>query len=97
MKNKDFKLKENSHSLFFLQNLRDEAHRFAITTQRTKRIKNIYNSAFDDLNGIGGKLKKLLLSHFGSLEGVKTAGLKDLKKVPGIGNILAQKVYDEFN
>ena len=97
MKNKFFKLKENSHSLFFLQNLRDEAHRFAITTQRTKRIKNIYNSAFDDLNGIGGKLKKLLLSHFGSLEGVKTAGLKDLKKVPGIGNILAQKVYDEFN
>ena len=97
MKNKYFKLKENSHSLFFLQNLRDEAHRFAITTQRTKRIKNIYNSAFDDLNGIGGKLKKLLLSHFGSLEGVKTAGLKDLKKVPGIGNILAQKVYDEFN
>ena len=46
---------------------------------------------------MGGKLKKLLLSHFGSLEGVKTAGLKDLKKVPGIGNILAQKVYDEFN
>ena len=97
MKDKHFKLKDNSHSLFFLQNLRDEAHRFAITSQRTKRTKNIYNSVFDDLNGIGGKLKKLLLSHFGSVEGVKTAGLKDLKKVPGIGIVLAQKVYDEFH
>ena len=90
-------LEKHNSTLFFLQNLRDEAHRFAITSQRTRRNKNIFKSSFDDVDGIGGKLRKLLLSHFGSLNSIKTAGIKELKKVPGIGSKLANKIYEEFN
>ena len=97
IKNKFIKLKENNSTLFFLQNLRDEAHRFAISSQRQRRTKKIYKSVFDDVDGVGSKLKKILLSHYGSIDGIKTAGIKDLRKVPGVGNVLAKKIYDEFN
>ena len=97
IKDKLISLEKHNSTLFFLQNLRDEAHRFAITSQRTRRNKNIFKSSFDDVDGIGGKLRKLLLSHFGSLNSIKTAGIKELKKVPGIGSKLANKIYEEFN
>ena len=82
---------------FFLQNLRDEAHRFAISSQRYRRIKQIKSSFFDEISGIGGKMKKSLLSHFGSIDNIKSASLRDLKKVPGIGKKMADKIYNQFN
>lgn len=96
-KNKLFKLEKRNKVLFFLQNLRDEAHRFAISSQRYRRIKQIKDSLFDEISGIGGKIKKSLLSHFGSIDNIKSASLKDLKKVPGIGKIMANKIYNQFN
>ena len=83
--------------LYFLQRLRDEAHRFAIGTHRAKRSKAIGQSVLDDVPGIGASRKRALLHHFGSARAVGDAGLKDLEAVPGISKAMAKKVYDHFH
>lgn len=91
-----FQLEFNSSLLYFLQRLRDEAHRFAITTHRSARIKNITKSKIDDLPGIGSLRKKALLQHFGSLEFIKQASIKELILVKGISYPLAKNIYEYF-
>ncbi|RKQ73661.1 excinuclease ABC subunit UvrC [Oceanibaculum indicum] len=83
--------------LYFLQRLRDEAHRFAIETHRAKRAKSLQRSSLDDVPGIGGKRKKALLMHFGSARAVERAGLADLETVEGISRATAKKIYDHFH
>lgn len=83
--------------LYFIQRLRDEAHRFAIGTHRAKRSKAISKSPLDGITGIGAKRKKALLAHFGSARGVSTAGLQDLQAVNGISDAVARTVYDYFH
>ena len=91
------KFERNNEQLFFLQKLRDEAHRFAITSSKARHIKSFDNSLFDNIIGIGKKTKSNLLSYFGSLDNIKTASIIDLRKVPGIGMYMARKIYNEFN
>jgi excinuclease ABC subunit C len=83
--------------LYFLQRLRDEAHRFAIGTHRAKRVKAIGQSPLDEIPGIGARRKRALLHHFGSARGVAAAGLADLERVMGISKAVAKKVYDHFH
>ncbi|MCH7888629.1 MAG: excinuclease ABC subunit UvrC [Proteobacteria bacterium] len=83
--------------LYFLQRLRDEAHRFAIGAHRSKRAKAAARSALDDVPGVGGKRKRALLHHFGSARGVAEAGIADLEKVAGISRALARTIYDYFH
>ena len=92
-----FPLSERDPVLYFLQRLRDEAHRFAIGTHRARRTKSIAASPLDDVPGIGGKRKKALLMHFGSAQAVAAAGLADLEAVDGISRAVAQKIYGHFN
>ncbi len=94
---KIMKLDKIDKVLFFLQRLRDEAHRFAIQSTKAKHQKSFKNSIFDKINGIGKKTKLILLSYFGSIDNIKTAGVDDLKKVPNIGSKTAEKIYNEFN
>ena len=83
--------------LYFLQRLRDEAHRFAIGAHRAKRAKAIGQSPLDEIAGIGAKRKRALLMHFGSARSVAGAGLADLESVDGISKAVAKKVYDHFH
>jgi excinuclease ABC subunit C len=83
--------------LYFLQRLRDEAHRFAIGGHRTKRSKRLIRSPLDDIPGVGARRKKALLHHFGSARAVAQAGRADLEAVPGISRGVADKVYDWFH
>jgi excinuclease ABC subunit C len=83
--------------LYFLQRLRDEAHRFAIGTHRAKRSKGLVQSTLDALPGIGPKRKKALLHHFGSARAVAEAGLPDLESVEGISHAMAKKIHDYFH
>ncbi|WP_139834731.1 excinuclease ABC subunit UvrC [Thalassospira sp. MCCC 1A03138] len=83
--------------LYFIQRLRDEAHRWAIGTHRAKRSKQIGKSVLDNVPGVGGARKKALLHHFGSARGVADAGLADLEAVDGISAALARKIYDHFH
>nr|WP_185961275.1 excinuclease ABC subunit UvrC [Telmatospirillum sp. J64-1] len=83
--------------LYFLQRLRDEAHRFAIGTHRARRSKAIGQSQLDDVAGIGARRKKALLHHFGSAREVANAGLADLEAVEGISRTMAKKIYDHFH
>ena len=92
-----FSLSENSHTLHFLQRLRDEAHRFAIGAHRGKRQKVLTKSILDDIGGIGKTRKKLLLQHFGSAQAVARAALQDLQLVSGINKLVAKKVYQYFH
>ena len=82
--------------LYFIQRLRDEAHRFAINAHRTKRAKNTISSPLDDVPNIGAKRKKSLLLHFGSAKAVSRAGLADLEKVSGISKAVALIIYNFF-
>jgi excinuclease ABC subunit C len=91
------KLDPRDPLLYFLQRLRDEAHRFAITSHRSRRGKAVGRSALDRVPGVGGKRKKALLSHFGSVRAIETAGLLDLERVPGINKAVAKAVYDAFH
>ncbi len=95
--NKSFNLEKNNKILYFLQRLRDEAHRFAISNQKYRRKMNVKNSIFDNIYGIGSKTKKNLLSYFGSIDNIKTAGIRDLENVSGVGKAMAIKIYKEFN
>jgi len=92
-----FQLPPRDPVLYFLQRLRDEAHRFAITTHRASRSKKITTSELDEVPGIGAARKRALLMHFGSARGVKGAGLKDLEAVTGINRATARQVYAHFH
>ena len=87
----------NSPVLFYLQRLRDEAHRFAIGAHRTRRAAAMTTSALDEVSGIGPARKKALLMHFGTARAVRGAGLEDLMKAPGVSAAVARTVYDHFH
>ncbi|WP_042248433.1 excinuclease ABC subunit UvrC [Paracoccus sp. PAMC 22219] len=92
-----FALRMNDPVLYFVQRLRDEAHRWAIGTHRAKRAKSQMANPLDEIAGIGASRKRALLQHFGSAKAVGRAGLTDLQAAPGISAAMAQKVYDHFN
>ena len=96
-KNKEYILKKNDPLLFFIQRLRDEAHRFAISTHRAKRKRGLSKSLLDQIDGIGKQRKRSLLNHFGSARSVESASLEDLKSVDGIEESIAKKIYDYFH
>jgi excinuclease ABC subunit C len=83
--------------LYFVQRLRDEAHRFAIQTHRGKRTRDIGRSVLDQVPGVGAKRKRALLHHFGSARGVAKAGVLDLERVPGIDRAVAKAIHDFFH
>jgi len=87
----------NNALLFYLQRLRDEAHRFAIGTHRAKRSKSLTTSTLDEVPGIGPNRKRALLMHFGTARAVKGAALDDLERVPGISKAMARQLYDYFH
>lgn len=90
-------LRHNSSILFLLQQIRDEAHRVAITFQRKRRSKKTLTSALDAIRGIGPQKKKALLRHFGSLKKTKEASLEDLQKTPGISKANAEAIKQHFS
>jgi excinuclease ABC subunit C len=92
-----FQLPPRDPVLYFLQRLRDEAHRFAITTHRAGRSKALISSELDEIAGIGPGRKRALLNHFGSARGVGQAGLHDLEAAPGISRRIARVVYAHFH
>lgn len=94
---REINLPMNSPVLFYLQRLRDEAHRFAIGAHRTRRAKSVGHSSLDDVPGIGPSRKKALLLHFGTARAVKNASLDDLQGAPGVSATVAQKIYDYFH
>ena len=94
---KSFELPYRSPIAFYMQNLRDEAHRFAIGTHRKKRAKSIFKSQIDEIEGIGSKRKRDLLNFFGSAEQIKSASVADLMKVAGISKKIAEKIYNYFH
>jgi excinuclease ABC subunit C len=87
----------NAPVLFYLQRLRDEAHRFAIGAHRQKRAKNMASSPLDEVPGIGPSRKRALLMHFGTARAVKGAALEDLERAPGISRAMARSIYDHFH
>jgi excinuclease ABC subunit C len=87
----------NAPVLFYLQRLRDEAHRFAIGAHRQKRAKSFAANPLDEVPGIGPGRKRALLMHFGTARAVRNAALEDLEKAPGISATVARKVYDYFH
>jgi len=91
------KLSKREPLLFFLQRLRDEAHRFAISSHRMKRKKNLTRSLLDQIGGIGRTRKRALLNYFGSARAVESASFDDLKKVEGIETSVAKKIHDFFH
>ena len=97
LENKNINLKPNDDLLFFIQRLRDEAHRFAITAHRSRRSKSSVKSVFDEIKGIGPKRKKILLLHFGTVQKIKIASWDDLKKVKNIPIKNLQDIYEFFN
>jgi excinuclease ABC subunit C len=92
-----FSLDQRDSVLYFLQRLRDEAHRFAIGTHRAKRTKALGRSPLDEIAGIGARRKRALLHHFGSARAVARAGLGELERVAGISKTVAKNVYDHFH
>ncbi len=96
-KGTEFFLEKNNPLLFFIQRLRDEAHRFAVSTHRAKRKKSLSKSLLDQIQGIGKQRKRALLNHFGSARSVESASLEDLKSVDGIEDNIAKKIYDYFH
>ncbi len=89
-------LPRDSAALLLIQQIRDEAHRFAITAHRQSRAKNRTRSPLDQISGVGAKRRQQLIRHFGGWQGVARAGVDDLCRVPGISRTLAQKIYDEM-
>jgi len=92
-----FMLPHRDPVLYYVQRLRDEAHRFAIGTHRAKRQKAAVTNPLDEIEGIGPTRKRALLQRFGSAKAVSRAALADLASVPGVSNALAQQIYDHFN
>ena len=94
---KTFKFEKNDPTLFFMQRLRDEAHRFAITSHRAKRAKGIRKSMLDQIEGIGSIRKRALLNHFGSARAVESASFDEIKSVQGVEEKVAKKIYNFFH
>ena len=94
---KEFKFSKNDPTLFFLQRIRDEAHRFAITAHRARRKKGISKSLLDQIEGIGSVRKRSLLNHFGSARSVESASLDEIKSVEGVEEKVAKKIYNFFH
>jgi excinuclease ABC subunit C len=94
---KPFALEPRDPVQYFIQRLRDEAHRFAIGTHRARRSKSMVRSVLDEVPGIGAKRKKALLHHFGSAQAVAEAGLTDLEVVEGVSKAMANKLYEWFH
>jgi excinuclease ABC subunit C len=92
-----FMLPHRDPVLYYVQRLRDEAHRFAIGTHRAKRQKAAITNPLDEIEGIGPTRKRALLQRFGSAKAVSRAALADLAAVPGVSSALAQQIYDHFN
>jgi len=92
-----FKFEKNDPTLFFLQRLRDEAHRFAISAHRAKRKKSISRSLLDQIEGIGSIRKRALLNHFGSARAVESASFNEIKSVEGVEEKVAKKIYNFFH
>jgi excinuclease ABC subunit C len=92
-----FSLDPRDPVLYFLQRLRDEAHRFAIGTHRARRTKALGQSPLDEIAGVGARRKRALLLHFGSARAVARAGLGELERVAGISKTVAKKIYDHFH
>ena len=96
-KDKVYKFEKNDPLLFFIQRLRDEAHRFAISSHRAKRKKGLSKSLLDQITGIGKQRKRALLNHFGSARSVESASFDELKSVEGIEDNIAKKIYNYFH
>ena len=94
---KDYKFEKNDPTLFFLQRIRDESHRFAISAHRAKRKKGITKSLLDQIQGIGSMRKRALLNHFGSARAVESASLDEIKTVEGVEEKVAKKIYNFFH
>ena len=94
---KAYKFEKNDPTLFFMQRLRDEAHRFAITSHRAKRAKGIRKSMLDQIEGIGSIRKRALLNHFGSARAVESASFDEIKSVQGVEEKVAKKIYNFFH
>ena len=94
---KEYKFSKNDPTLFFLQRIRDESHRFAISAHRAKRKKGISKSLLDQIEGIGSIRKRSLLNHFGSARAVESASLDEIKSVEGVEEKVAKKIYNFFH
>ena len=94
---KEYKFSKNDPTLFFLQRIRDESHRFAISAHRARRKKGISKSLLDQIEGIGSIRKRALLNHFGSVRAVESASLDEIKSVEGVEEKVAKKIYNFFH
>ncbi len=94
---KEFKFERNEPTLFFLQRIRDEAHRFAVSAHRVRRKKGLSKSLLDQIEGIGSIRKRALLNHFGSARAVESASLDEIKSVDGVEEKVAKKIYNYFH
>jgi excinuclease ABC subunit C len=92
-----FRLKPRDPVLYFVERLRDEAHRFAIGSHRQKRKRDIREAGLQEIPGVGPARKRALLHHFGTLRAVERASIADLERVPGINAEIARKIYDFFH
>jgi excinuclease ABC subunit C len=92
-----FMLKPRDPVLYFVERLRDEAHRFAIGSHRTRRKKDIRETGLQEIAGVGPTRKRALLQHFGTLKAIERASAADLAQVPGISAEIARKIYDFFH
>jgi excinuclease ABC subunit C len=92
-----FRLKPRDPVLYFVQRLRDEAHRFAVGSHRARRKRDIISSGLQEIPGIGPARKRALLHHFGTLKAIERASLADLETVPGVNAATAKAVYDFFH
>ena len=92
-----FKVLKGSYSHLFIQEVRDETHRFAISNQKKKQTKLSMKSSLDGINGVGPEKKKLLLRYFGSVDQIERAGMQDLMNVSGVGRTTADLVYNHFH
>ncbi len=94
---KEYNFEKNDPTLFFLQRIRDEAHRFAVSAHRAKRKKGFKKSLLDQISGIGSIRKRALLNHFGSARAVESASLDEIKTVEGVEEKVAKKIYNFFH
>jgi excinuclease ABC subunit C len=92
-----FMLPHRDPILYFIERLRDEAHRFAIGTHRARRSREIHTSPLDEIGGIGPSRKRALLRHFGTAKAVSRAGVEDLMEVEGVSRGLAEAIYGHFH